>query len=112
MKLSEIADTVEYLELKTPKEIIIFRIGDVIYADGYWIVRSLGGISKFTKEGDWVQQIGRKGQGPGEYLGVRGIDFDPIRKEILVADAQQILFYDLDGNYIRNVKMVDDYFLI
>lgn len=110
MKLSEIADTVEYLELKTPKEIIISRIGDVIYADGYWIVRSLGGISKFTKEGDWVQQIGRKGQGPGEYLGVRGIDFDPIRKEILVADAQQILFYDLDGNYIRNVKMVDDYF--
>lgn len=30
MNISEIADTVEYLELKTPKDIIISRIWDVI----------------------------------------------------------------------------------
>ena len=110
MKISEIADTVEYLELKTPKDIIISRIWDVFLVDDFWIVRSISGISKFTKEGEWVMQIGRKGQGPGEYIGVRGVDYDPIRKEILIADAQQILFYDLDGNYIRNVKIVEDYF--
>ncbi len=110
MNISEIADTVEYLELKTPKDIIISRIWDVIQADGCWIVRSISGISKFSLKGEWIKQIGKKGQGPGEYLGVRGIDYDPARKEIILADAQQVLFYDLDGNYIRNVKITEDYF--
>ncbi len=110
MKISEIADTVEYLELKTPKDIIVTRISDVLKVDNYWIVRSLAGICLFTEEGEFVRLIGRKGQGPGEYLGIRGIDYDPKRKEILVADAQRILFYDLEGNYIRNVKITEDFF--
>lgn len=110
MNISEIADTVEYLELKTPKDIIISRIGDIILVDDYWIIRSLAGICKFTKEGQFVKMIGRKGQGPGEYLQIRGVDYDPEKKEILVADAQKILFYDLDGNYIRHIKIVEDYF--
>lgn len=110
MNISEIADTVEYLELKSPKDLIISRIWDVIQADDYWIVRSISGVSLFSLEGEWIRQIGRKGQGPGEYIGIRGIDYDPTHKEIAIADAQQILFYDLDGNFLRHVKITEDYF--
>lgn len=110
IKISEIADTVEYLKLKTPKDIIISRIGDVYSTDEYWIIRSISGVSLFTKNGDWVRQIGKKGQGPGEYIQIRGVDFNPATQEILIADAQQILFYDLEGNFLRNVKMVEDYY--
>ncbi|MDD3040939.1 6-bladed beta-propeller [Bacteroides sp.] len=110
VSISEIADTIEYIELKTPKDIIVTRISDVLKVDDYWIVRSLAGICKFSEDGMFIQSIGRKGQGPGEYLGIRGIDYDPKRKEVLVADAKQILFYDLEGNYIRNVKITEDFF--
>lgn len=56
-----------------------------------------------------MKQIGRQGQGPGEYLQIRGIDIDPERKEIIQADVQQVLYYDYDGNFLRNVK-INDYF--
>lgn len=109
MKISEIADTIEYLELKTPKDIIMARILNIIPGDDFWLIHTKDGIFKFTKEGEFVKEIGRKGQGPGEYLRILGIDIDPIRQEIIQADMQQILFYDLDGNFLRNAK-INDYF--
>lgn len=108
--LSELTDTLIYLELKTPKDIVISRIGDVIRANDYWIVRSLAGICLFTNDGVFVRQIGRKGQGPGEYLQIRGMDFDSTNNEILLVDSQKILFYDLNGNFLRHIKITNDYF--
>ena len=105
MNISEVADTVEYLELKTPEDLIISRIWDVVQAEDCWLVRSISGISKFTLDGEWIMQIGKKGQGPGEYISLHGFDYDPIHKEVLIADWHQILFYDLYGNYLRNIKI-------
>ena len=110
MKLSEIADTVEYLELKTPGDLIITRISEVIPIEDCWLVRSREGVVLFTGQGEFIRQIGRRGQGPGEYLQLRGLDYDPVRQEILIVDSQQILFYDLEGNYKRNIKIREDYF--
>ena len=110
MNISEIADTVEYLELKTPDNLIISRIWDVVQADDCWLVRSISGISKFTRDGQWIQQIGKNGQGPGEYISIHGFDYDSVRKEVIIADQKQLLFYDLDGNYLYNIKNEDDYF--
>lgn len=112
MKVSEIADTVEYLELKTPKDIIITRIWNIIPVDDFWIIQSRGGIFKFTKEGDFVKQIGRHGEGPGEYLQIRGIDVDPVKKEIIQADMLQLLFYDYDGDFLRSTSIGDYLFNI
>lgn len=110
MNISEVADTVEYLELKTPEDLIISRIWDVVQAEDCWLVRSISGISKFTLDGEWIMQIGKKGQGPGEYISLHGFDYDPIHKEVLIADWHQILFYDLNGNYLRNIKIEDEFF--
>ena len=65
MKLSEIADTVEYLELKTPGDLIITRISEVIPIEDCWLVRSREGVVLFTGQGEFIRQIGRRGQGPG-----------------------------------------------
>lgn len=110
MNMSDVADTIEYLELKTPKDIIVTRITNIMLVDNFWIIHSIAGICKFTKEGEFIKMIGKKGQGPGEYLQIRGIDYDSNLKELLVVDAQKILFYDLDGSFLRDIKIVDDYF--
>lgn len=105
MKISDIADTVEYLELKTPKDIIITRIRNIILIENFLIIHSRDGVFKFTKKGEFVTQIGHTGQGPREYTLIVGIDIDPIKKEIIMADvAAQVLFYDLDGNFLRREK--------
>lgn len=109
MKISDIADTVEYLELKTPKDIVIARILNIVSGDDFWLIHTRKGIYKFTRTGEFVKQIGHQGQGPNEYLQIRGIEIDPARKEIIHADMQQILYYDYDGNFLRKAK-INDYF--
>lgn len=104
MKISEIADTVEYLELKTPEDIVITRIFDIIPVDDFLIIRSRDGVFKFTRNGNFVKKIGRSGQGPGEYTWISSMDVDLIKKEIIMADSEQVLYYDLEGNFLRKEK--------
>lgn len=80
MKISEIADTIEYLELKTPHDIVISRILNIVCGDNFWLIHTRQGIYKFTRTGEFVKQIGRQGQGPDEYLYILGIDINPTRK--------------------------------
>ena len=109
VKLSDIADDIEYLELKTPKEIVVSNISNIISAEDFWLIYTHKGIYKFAKTGDFIKQIGRKGQGPDEYIHILGIDIDPARKEIIQADLQSVLFYDFEGNFLRKVT-INDYF--
>lgn len=101
MKISDIADTVEYIELKTPENIVISVAFDVIPVDDYWIIHSRDGVFKFTNKGEYLATIGSHGQGPSEYSGIFNVDVDYIKKEIVINAYEKLLFYDLDGNYLR-----------
>jgi hypothetical protein len=104
MNLSEIADTLEYLELKTPEDIIITRIFNIIQLDDFFFILSRDGLFKFTRKGEYITTMGRKGQGPGEYNQVFDIEVDPVKREFIIADSEQTLFYDLDGKFLRREK--------
>lgn len=101
MKISDIADTVEYIELKTPEDLVISVAFDVIPVDDYWIIHSRDGVFKFTNKGEYLTTIGHRGQGPSEYSGIFNVDVDYIKKEIVINAYEKVLFYDLDGNYLR-----------
>ena len=102
--LSEFADTLEYLELKTPDDIIITAIMDLISVDDFYIIHCRDGIFKFSKDGNYITRIGHQGQGPNEYLHIMGIDVDRDKKEIVQSDFEKTLFYDYDGNLLRVEK--------
>lgn len=110
MKISDIADTVEYIELKTPKDLFITRVWNIIPIDDFWIIHSRDGVYKFTNKGEYVETIGCRGQGPGEYSTIYNIDVDCIGKEIVINTSGQLLFYDLDGNYLRGEKKKGTYY--
>lgn len=101
MKISDIADTVEYIELKTPKNLPITCVWDIIPVDDYWIIHTRDGVYKFTNKGEYLKTIGRRGQGPGEYETVFNIDVDPLKKEIVINLWAQLLYYNLEGDYLR-----------
>lgn len=105
MKISDIADTVEYIELKSPKDVPITRVWDIIPVDDFWIIHALNSVYKFTNKGEYIKTIGRHGQGPGEFSGVFNIDVDRLRREIVISDFGKTLYYDLDGNYLRTDKL-------
>lgn len=57
----------------------------------------------FDRDGNFNQSIGFRGDGPGGYL--QPMDFKIQNKEIQILDIGKILSYDLEGNYIRQIKI-------
>ncbi len=61
-------------------------------------------IKVFNKDGNFLQDIGRSGQGPGEFMFPWGIIISP-GQEIVVCDLmyRRLIFFSLDGKYQREV---------
>ncbi|HCC50775.1 MAG TPA: hypothetical protein DEQ30_00930 [Porphyromonadaceae bacterium] len=104
MFISEIADSVEYIELKTPDDVIITRIWDIKQLDSLLIIRSRRDAYIFHKNGQFIKQIGARGQGPGEYISLVDLEIDRKKKEIVITDTEKLLFCDLNGNFLRSQK--------
>ncbi len=62
-------------------------------------------IQVFDGQGNFLNSIGRKGQGPGETQNPSSIQVTP-QSEIMVRDLQGdlILFYSLEGEFLRDVS--------
>ena len=103
MFLSEIADSLAYIELKAPDDIIITGIRNVISYNNCLLICHREGVSLFHQDGRFIRNIGAKGQGPGEYMNVTGIAVDTKREEILVGSMTKFLFYDFEGVVLRSI---------
>ena len=104
MKLSELVDTIEYLELKTPEGLIISTIRGVKQVEDFLLIQARMVLYKFTLNGDYVCTVGGKGQGPGEYTGVYDFDVDYRSRRIVISDSGRTHYYDFDGNYLESEK--------
>lgn len=60
-------------------------------------------LKKFSREGVFITQIGRQGNGPGEYIGLSKIESDGVNNLFLLNSRKNILQYDLDGNFIKEI---------
>ena len=102
MHLSDIADTLIYLELKAPEDIVVTRVWKVRWIDDRWIVHSNTGVMAFSEDGTYLTTYGRKGGGPGEYTMISDFEVDTEKKELVMLDSHQLIYYDLDGHYLRS----------
>lgn len=59
-------------------------------------------IQKFDKSGNYLQTIGRKGQGPGEFEAPIQVLLNDVTETIYVRDRRKIKIFDKDGNFIRD----------
>ena len=101
VKISNFADTIELVELKSPEEYPISMVWNLIPAGNYWYIHASEGIYKFTNKGEYVTKISEEGQGPNEYTSLCGIAIDTVHNEFLINDYTKLIFFDLDGNYLR-----------
>ena len=99
--LSEIADSIEYLELKTPEDIVITKISNIKFLNEDLLILANSDVYQFTRDGQFVKKIGGKGQGPGEHIGAADVEVDYKKKEIIIKDLFKTLFYDFNGNFLR-----------
>ena len=61
-------------------------------------------IQKFNKSGKFLQSIGKKGQGPGEFEHPSGIAFDK-ENNIYVKDNRAVEIFDESGSFIRSISL-------
>ena len=107
-QVEDIFDTESEIQLAKSEECAIALITDMeIDAKGNYIVADGWQRRKvliFGPDGKFLKELGKQGQGPGEYLTPVSIDINS-KQEILVADhlANTIHFYDEDYNFIRSI---------
>jgi hypothetical protein len=108
IKLSEIADTIEYIELKTPPDMVVY--GREIYlSDNYIFINSKGSILEFSMDGTFICSAGEKGQGPGEYPLALDVLIDEAGKRVGIASYDhKIRYYSMEnGAFLHAVPIVD-----
>ncbi len=62
-------------------------------------------IKKFSSKGEYLYDIGRIGQGPGEFQGARNIFVDDQSGDIYLADFMKVHRYNREGQYQDSVAM-------
>ena len=65
------------------------------------------GDMMFLRNGNFVRKLGKRGQGPGEYILALGIAVDEEREELYVYDNQyrNIFIYDFENNFRKQLPV-------
>ncbi|HPM03648.1 MAG TPA: 6-bladed beta-propeller [Candidatus Cloacimonadota bacterium] len=93
------------IDLETSKNCLIGNIRDLKVIDSdLYIIQNTSGINsllRFNQDGRFLNEIGKYGRGPGEFLDIR--DFNVDNNIIEVLSNTDILQYTIEGNFIKNV---------
>lgn len=101
--MSEFADSIRFIPLSGD---VLLRDVDKLLLDDeeimYIIDSRDDGVFKFDKSGNFIKQISRRGQGPGEYTEIS--DFDIYDGKLLINDIYKQSYYTLNGEFIEDKK--------
>ncbi len=86
---------------------MFYQIGDIaVDSQGNLYVLDSGNqrIQKYDSDGNYIQTIGRKGQGPGEFMRPFDILLDE-QDNIFLLEGRKIHVYDPQGNSIKDINL-------
>lgn len=106
-KVSSVFLNRSYIELKTPKDIIIGSVSKMKISDGYILILD-DRISKsaflFKENGDFMFTVGNSGRGPGEHDAPIDIEFRD-SKIFLTDRSFSIYEYDLNNRFVSKSEI-------
>ena len=102
LPLSQLVDSLELIRLESIDAGMIGDDPNIELTEHYIGVKLWDAYKLFTRQGKYVADIGRKGQGPGEYTEVQYSQIDEANNRIYLTTflGNRILVYDLKGNHI------------
>ncbi len=109
-KTSEKTELLRIVPLETTDESLIGTIYKLVVNDSLIIImhdyRKDNAILVFDKTGKFLRQIGRIGNGPGEYIYWNDMDVDFQQGLLYAYDGtkQSVFIYRLDGTFVEEVK--------
>ena len=111
IKLSDIADSVQYVPLETNDKCLIDFInsGKVVKTGKYWFVSSNTRLYQYTADGKFVRNIGSRGGGPGEFNYFQQIDVNEDTGLIfMLTTSGKVNVYEMaTGKFLYDIKIPD-----
>jgi len=107
-KLTEIANAITYIPLETNKESLLKPLRKVLFTESNIAAYDFYNIIMFDVYGLFFKQIGRHGQGPGEYNSITLSDycFSQDGTKIYVLTGNSVCFeFNLEGNFLNTYKL-------
>lgn len=104
LNLSDAAERVEIVKLETSDKVFLSNVEKVEITDDNIYVSTMRSVSvyRFTRDGKFLNTIGKRGQGPGEYITLVDFLIDNDTKEIYIETGSQgILVFDFEGHLKR-----------
>ncbi len=104
--LSTIADSIEYIPLETTDSSFISQIVDIQLTKDFIFIqdRILEKLLVFSRSGKFLNQIGRKGKGPGEYTSLFTFTTDPEGQNVyLYTSSDRVLNFTVRNSYINTI---------
>lgn len=106
ISMAEDVEGIEYIPLETTDSCLISNITDLIMDDEYIFVQNgrTQQLLQFTRRGKFVREVGKVGEGPGEYAPytIEEISLDSGQKEIYAhRHGLPGMVFSYDGEFLR-----------
>ena len=95
------------IALETTEKSLLGRIEKMCVSDDYFFFLDNTRVLVFRKDGKFLRDISKCGNGPGEYNRLSDITIDDKNHEIFLLDATKrcVLVYDYENNYKRTIPL-------
>lgn len=108
--LSTIVSSCELIRPQATAESLMKSPWHIDVSDNYLLIKSYGDIpvKLFSREGEFLRDIGQLGRGPGEYGALYGVQLDEARNRIYLtplANADRVLVYDMEGQHLPSIPL-------
>lgn len=104
--LSLVADSIYVINLETNHENLISRVSDVhLFGSSIYVVDGSGKIFAFDKSGKHLGQIGRKGDGPGEYRYLQAITHEIPSGNLTLASPGKLIVFSANHELLNEKKI-------
>ena len=105
VNLSELAEEAEYIRLEVTDNSLVARIADLAYHSDRILISDGRLLYSFDKEGNFLGQIGKTGDGPGDYNFIKSFAIDRTKSLIYIAGNTKLMVFSLDGDLRTEVKL-------
>lgn len=106
IRLEDIAESIQLIQLETKEGSLLNMIQDVkLYDEKLYVVDLAGQILVFDIEGNFLQMLGKNGNGPGEYTYISSLAIDESSNLIYIASGQKLLAYSTENELVAEAKL-------
>lgn len=108
LHLSDIAKSVNLVQMETKNGSFLSSILDVkLYNGNLHILDRSGRVFIFDSKGNFIDKLGVRGEGPGEYSSAYSIGIDQELGLIYIGGVRKLLVYDKNYEFLKEKKFSD-----